>query len=1035
MLEVAAQINKKLVNFIIDTGAAVSILPLRYAAGICVNPTAVRLRTADGKPLACHGEVSVEIDIPMLRRTFRWTFVVAETMFPLIGIDFLSHFDLSVDCSGRTLLDKTTKRTISLVVSALRMNNVSSNTVSTHKNIVDLLEKYKSLTSTKNNTLGSEKNSKVFHRIDTGNSKPTYAKARQLSEEKFKAVKQEFQSLLEAGIIRPSKSPWSSPLHLVPKGTTGKYRPCGDYRYLNANTKPDRYPLPHIQSVSSKLHGKCIYSKIDMIHAYHQVSVHPEDVEKTAVTTPFGLYEYVYMPFGLRNSAATFQRFMDNIFMDSTCVFVYLDDILVFSSSEEQHLKDLDETFGLLNSHNLRISLDKCKFMVTQVDFLGYSISKHGMKPTSRKVSEISQFPLPESSKALRRFLGMVGFYRKLIPNFANLVFPLTELIKQYPSQKQLEHSDEVKEAFARIKNELANISSLPYPDSASTHYQLVTDSSQFAMGSALHQMIDNEPVPIGFFSKKLSDRQRRDSTFDRELLAAYASVLHFKPQIEGRHVTLFSDHKPLVSAFYSCNQLKSDKQQRQLSLISEYVSDMVYIRGDQNIVADCLSRPVQAVSVDLYDLPSLLELQKADAETQSKIPELKSFPVGSEVIWCDTSIPSPRPFVPLPARKSIFDSLHNLSHPGVKASVKLIKSRYFWPDIDRNIRNWCRECQPCQQSKVFKHTKSDIQHYDFPSARFETVHIDIVGPLPPSKQHGVPYTSPYRYLFTCIDRATRWIEATPMSDITAASVAVAFLQTWISRFGVPLIVISDRGTQFESELFRELSTLVGFHRLRTAAYTPKTNGMVERTHRSIKAALMARKQNWLDSLPIVLLGLRALINESGFSPASAVTGTSLLCPRPLLTNCEENFTSETVKKLATEMLKFNFHEMSEGVHHSPRKSYIPKDLYSCTHVWVRIDRVRRSLEAPYSGPFLVLERHPKYFVVRTVTGSTQLISVDRLKPAYLSSKQTEDSTKPQKPPDVATQSESSTQRRDSSSEDATKKYVTRFGRSVKFRT
>ena len=198
---------------------------------------------------------------------------------------------------------------------------------------------------------------------------------------------------------------------------------------------------------------------------------------------------------------------------------------------------------------------------------------------------------------------------------------------------------------------------------------------------------------------------------------------------------------------------------------------------------------------------------------------------------------------------------------------------------MDRTIKEWCTECDSCQQSKVQRHTKSETVPFQLTSTRFETVHIDIVGPLPPVKPHNSPYISPYKYLLTCIDRATRWIEAIPLIEITAPAIATAFLNIWISRFGVPLHVVTDRGSQFEAELFKELSVIIGFDRLRTTSYPPQTNGMIERAHRYIKTAIMARKQAWIDALPIVLLGIRSIPNESGFSPFTALTGSDLLLP------------------------------------------------------------------------------------------------------------------------------------------------------------
>lgn len=530
----------------------------------------------------------------------------------------------------------------------------------------------------------------------------------------------------------------------------------------------------------------------------------------------------------------------------------------------------------------------------------------------------------------------------------------------------------------------MSNASSLAHPVPGITNYQLVTDSSQYCVGAALHQMVNNKPIPIGFFSRKLSETQKRYSTFDRELLAAFLAVLHFKHYIDGHHVSLFTDHRPLVSAFVSQKPAKSDKQQRYLSLLTEYLADVQFIRGDNNIVADCLSRPAMAVSIDPCDLPALAYQQKEDNELQEYKEKLTSFPLKDNVeLWCDTSLPYPRPFVPMSSRASVFNSLHGISHPGIKTSLKLLKSRYFWPDIDKNVRQWCRDCQACQQAKVTRHTRSPVHQFQLPSERFQTVHLDIVGPLPPVKRHGEQFFAPQRYLLTCIDRSTKWIEAAPISEITASAVASTFLSIWISRFGVPLHVITDRGTQFEAELFSQLSTLIGFNRLRTCAYHPQCNGMIERVHRTIKTAITARKQNWLDSLPVVLMGIRSVCNDSGYSPFMSVTGSAMLLPQPIITQKKDSYFDNTdIKTLAEEMHKLDLSKLSSDNKIS-RKFFVPPALKDCTRVWLRVDRVRRPLEAPYSGPYLVKKRFEKYFVIELLNGKEESVSIDRLKPAF----------------------------------------------------
>ena len=610
-------------SILLDTGTCASIWPRRYFKNLTPDPHK-KLQAVNGARIDTYGEETIEIHPQHAKFPYRQKVIIANVDQPILGFNFILTYKLDLQWSkGKCKLvdnirnqimplkmDVYDQETIGLSLVSFRQYSQAKseqNSKQEPKKVIppaykEIVDQYPGVL--KVNFIDTPLHG-VKHDIKTGSNRPCKATVRKMVPGSEKAIKTEkaWKQLERIGVVEkvPAGEPtvWSSPLHIAVKAD-GSLRPVGDYRALNSLTEADNYPLPNLKDFGPQIKNCKFFSKIDLLKAYYNVELTQEAMSKTTVLTSMGVYRFRRLPMGLKNSAASFQRLMSTILSGLSNVFVYLDDVLVFDNNESEHKKSIAEVFRRLAENGLSINLKKCQFGKKQLNFLGYRVDGNGIVPLPRKLQAIADFPAPQKPKQLLGFLGAVNYYRRSLPKIedqlpATILHPLYQwATKKTPGRKFVDvwKEENLQHYFDLAKRMIMMATQLVHPDPACP-LAMRTDSSNYAMGGCLEQFTNNKWEPIGFWSKSLKPSEATWSTYRRELYAVQQCVRHFISEIDGRKLTVYTDHRPIIHSFYNQDSMKHDPIARnQLLEISNWVSEIKHISGACNPVADTMSRP-----------------------------------------------------------------------------------------------------------------------------------------------------------------------------------------------------------------------------------------------------------------------------------------------------------------------------------------------------------------------------------------------------------------------------------------------------------
>ncbi|OBZ81557.1 Transposon Tf2-9 polyprotein, partial [Choanephora cucurbitarum] len=858
----------------------------------------------------------------------------------------------------------------------------------------------------------------IEHVIDVGDARPISRPPYKMSPLELQELQKQLKELLKLGLIRPSSSPWGAPVLFVrKKPDPGSHKPgalrmCIDYRMLNKYTIRNSSSLPRIDECLEQLSGKKYFSSLDLKSGYHQIRINERDIPLTAFNTRYGQFAWNVLPMGLCNAPPVFQTMMNKVLADCIDKFalVYLDDILIFSDNWEDHKKHVRHVIELLKKEKLVANLKKCEFGKRELTFVGYRISAEGISPSPEKVKVIQEWPRMTNVQEVRQFIGFAQFYKRLIPNFATIAAPLTDLTRGNGLKKRpIVWNDDCQRSFDQLKKLLSSSPVLQVVD-MDKPFRIEVDASDRGCGAVcLQPAADGSDLwkPIAFESKKFSEAERKYPAQERELLGILHALRTWRCYIDGcpKGYVVYSDHLPLQ--YFRTKDKPPSRLVRWISELELFSPTILYKPGKDNHIPDALSR----MNYDSPDVPPAADSMEPDylyAAWDKLSPGLRSdwplllLPQNREKVKSDEvkhildreEKNFDVPFLPFSERADTVAKYHNsFGHAGYKSMLKMLVPRFWWPSLRLDLQNWLSTCPSCQVNSRRTRAHQDEMHPLKVPTAFDRWHLDFLD-LPETVKGN-------RWLLIGVDYATNWPVARALPVASREAVADFIYEEIVMRFGVPSEIVTDRGANFTSGLVKTYLRKVGVNHKLTSAYHPRSNGKVERFNGVIKQ--MLRKytngalHRWDDFVNAALWACRIRVHSTtGFSPFYLTYGREPRLPGDVL----QPYIDATVFKDPRTVADHTARELAQlGQHRAAAEfrlkamaekdkekwdaaikkvTFEPGDLVMLTH------EGRFGLEPKFKGPYVVVKVFPDFgtYQLQTISGEPlkSLVHVDRMK-------------------------------------------------------